>query len=218
MDGAALLQYVQRRLAIDGVAQDQFDDATLYEAITEARDEIKRAFSLAAPVVVQELVVLEEDGSDDRVFALPAATADPMRCLVLRSVTGETELTPAAFLNQDNGHFEWINVRSIRLADYTNPPGGIEGYFVLDSPAITAATTEDEVGLPTPTHTAIGKWASVLALSMGEDLDPSNHIGLFNREMQKLENMYSSYFEMDGVRFREAFLLAYGDQYPDSLY
>jgi hypothetical protein len=217
MTGAQLLTYLKTRLGITGVGQDQWSDTELYDFLTEGRDDVKQALSMAAPIVVQELVTFEDTGSG-QIWQMPAATKDPLRCLGLRAVTGRRHLTPSAFLDQDGGDYEWITTRKVRLAEYVEPTGGLEGYFILQGAAIASGTAEADIGVIVPLHRLLAKYAAVLALTADEDSDATNAMGLMQRELDKIERLYSEYDGLGGLAFRQALLMAYGEQHGDTLY
>lgn len=218
MTGAELLIYVKRRLGEDGLTVEAGYDDELYDYITEGRDWLVQDLALSAPVTVRQLVTLEEDGTDDRLWNFPSGTKDPLRSLVVRAVNTREPLTPAGTLDVDNGDYEWITPRQLRLAESVNPPGGVEGYFILQRAAIGAATTEDAVGLIVPFHRAIGKAAVVLALTADEESDARNAMGLLQRELDSLARIYGEYDARGGLALREALMQGIGQHLGDTLY
>lgn len=222
MTGAALLSYVKERLGLTGVtveAGGPFGDTSLFDAITDARDTMRQVMALAAPVAVRKLVTLLVDPGDDRIYTLPTAEKDPYSLLELRAVTTRERLRPASEIDQDLGEYETVNLRKIRLAEHVNPPGGLEGYYVVregDDP-IGTGTTEPNVGLPTTLHRATGKLAAHLALTRDEGSDATQAERLFLQELDRLDELYSEFDNMGGVSLREAFLASYGEQYGDML-
>lgn len=218
MDGAQLLAYTKRRLGEYGLANEAGRDDELYAYITEGRDVLLATFADVAPVVVQQVITLEQDPANNRRFTLPAATNDPYRVLAVRAVTTGEELIPSSSLNQDGGHYEWRTIRELRLADDVDPPGGIEIVVVVSSAAIDSTTTESAVGVPTTCHYAIGKAAAVLALTADEESDASVAQRLLAAELQKLERLYGSYDDNGGAALRQALLQSYGGWLGDSLY
>lgn len=219
MTGAALHAYVVRRLAENDVTvhADRADE--LYDYITEGRDELVQAFVLAAPVVVRSAVTLEEDGSDDRVWSFPAATADPLRIISVHPVNYPgRRLQPAANLNEDNGEYVWDSVRDLRLADGIEPTGGVQVHAVLQGADIDVDTAEADIGLPTPCHRAIGKYAVVLALTANEKSDARGAMGLYSRELDKLERIYGEFDEAGGAALREVLLAGLADSVGENIY
>jgi hypothetical protein len=59
MDGAAALAALKKRLGIEGMTDEALDDTELYQDLTFARDELRDDLALAAPLVVQEDIVLQ---------------------------------------------------------------------------------------------------------------------------------------------------------------
>lgn len=218
MTGTEAFAFLQARLGIAKVASDRWDPETLYDYLSAGRDHIQRAFALAAPMTVQELVTLTDNG--DGTFSLPSTTADPLRCLILRSVTGKNPLTPTAELDQDAGEYEWTTLRMVTLAEHVSPPGGIEGFFILDRARITGKTTGAyaDWGIPSPTHRCAALWAAILALTENENSDASSTLGMFNREIDQLERVYAQYDGSGGMVLREALLASYGAWQGENLY
>jgi hypothetical protein len=218
MTGAQLLAYVKRRLAEANVTVEAGRDDELYDAITEGRDELLQALALCAPIVGKTTVTLEVDGSDDRLYAFPAATADALRVLELLEATTREPFTPAAQLDQDNGDYEWVTPRQIRLSDNADPGDGILAIIIAHPGDIGAGTTQAQIGLPTPCHRAIGKFAAILALTADEESDASIAMALYQRELEKLEKLYGDYDANGGLALREALMATIGSLHGDSLY
>lgn len=218
MTGSELVTFVKRRLGIEGVTDELLTTAVLEENITRARDDLVLGFALAAPIIVKEIVLLEQDVTNGQIWRLPAATKDPLRCLELRATGTQTPLEPSAKLNHDGGHYRWRTVREIELADGVTPPGGLEGDFILDRAAILTATTEAAIALPTPCHRAIGLLAAVYGLTVDEESDARSAMGLFQRELDRLERTYSEYDGMGGTALRQAILESLGTTMGDMIY
>ena len=222
MNGAQLLTYVKRRLRLEGVTieANSAEENTLFDYLTEGRDTLLQVFAKRAPILVQELVTLQVDPVDTRIYTLPTATADPLACISLRAVTTRDPLLPSAetMLDTDAGEYEWLSPRRVRLAEHVDPPGGLEGYFVLTKPDITAATPEAQVGVPGPTHRCLGKFAALLHLTADEESDATNAEKLFTQELDRLIKLYAQFDRHGGEALRQAFLSAYGDWMADSLY
>jgi hypothetical protein len=218
--GAELLTYVKRGLRENGVAvEDSAErDAELLDLITEGRDDLLAAFALAAPIVVQQTVTLDQDASDDRLYTIPDATGDPYRILLVRDVTNEEPLEPAANLNFDGGHYRWNSLRELKLADFANPNGGVEVVLVPSADDIDESTTEAEIGLPRTCHRALGKLAIGLALERGGERDPQTVIAMFQREVDRLERIYGDYDANGGAALREALMQSLGYTLGDTLY
>lgn len=218
MTGAEFLTYMKRRLAENGVAASAERDAELLDYATEGRDAVLLAFAEAAPIVVKSFVTLEVDGADDRLYALPAATRDPLRVLLLRD-TGcrGRELSPSSQIDEDSGEYVWRTIRQVQLAECVALVGALEGEFVLHRAAITAATAEADIGLPTTCHRAAAKFAVVLALTADEESDASVAIGLFQRELDALEKLYGEYDANGGLALRHALMKSLGAEFGDTL-
>lgn len=218
MTGVQLLQYLQRRLAETNLALEADRVNELYDYLTEGRNELLQAFSLAAPVVVRQVVTMTVDLVDTRQWNLPVGTPDPYRVLLLRELTTGEPFDPSQTLDVDNGDYEWLNLRSIRLSADADPGDGVVAVYVPSATDITAATTEAQVGLPTTCHRAIGKFAAVLALTADEESDAKNAMALFEREMDKLERMYSDYDMSGGFSLRAAIMESTGSLNRGNLY
>lgn len=221
MTGLQLHDYTRRRLGVYGVPDERLSDdpAELYDYITEGRDELLAAFALASPTAVQEApLLLTVDGSNDRIYTIPVGSKDPYRVLVVREAETGDPLTPAAALNVDNGHYRWDTIRQLRLADHVEPDGGVEVVAVLQGDAITSASAEAGVGLPTTMHRAVGKYAAVLWLTADEESDARNAMGLYQREIERLERLYGEFDANGGAALREALMSTVGTLYGDTLY
>lgn len=218
MTGVQLLSYLKRRLAEAGLTVDAERDAELYDALTEGRDELLQAFSLAAPIVVKTTITLEVDGTDDRIYRFAAAAKDPYRVIEVRDKETREPLTPAATLDVDGGDYAWDSLRQLRIAEHVGVAKGIEVVYVAAAADITSATTEAGVGLPVTCHRAVGKFAAVLALTADEESDATNAKELFDRELEKLERVYGEYDASGGLALREAIMESAGNLFNDSLY
>lgn len=217
MTGPEALAYLKRRLGVSGVTQDQWTDPDdFYDYITEGRDEILQVFSLAAPVVVRELVTLTDNGDDT--WTLTGVT--PYRVLEVRAVTGKQNLIPTVNLEQDAGDYEWVNVTKLRAAEHVSPPGGMEAWVVPAGDAIDAATVDTTAswGIPSTLHRAAVKYAAVLALTEDEGSDPQAAMAAYTREIGQLERVYSEFDGLMGVALREATLMNYGQLMGEHLY
>ena len=216
--GLQALAYLERRLAIEGLSQDQFSSGELYDYITEGRDAILQAFAMAAPVVVRTLVTFDDNG--DGTHSVPSANSDPYRALELRHVTGKQNLIPSASLEQDGGDYEWADLRTVTLATTVSAVGGLEGFLVLAGDDVDAATagTRAAWGIPQTCQRAAVKFAAVLALTKNEDSDARAAMALFERELGKLEIIYSEFDGMGGMMLREATLAGYGSLFGENLY
>lgn len=214
MTGAQLHDYVARRLGEKGLTVEPSREGDIYDALTEGRDWIAQTFALAAPVVVQTPVTLEVDGGDDRVYTVPAATKDPLRCVSLEQTETTEPLTPSLNLNQGGGDYRWETTRQLRLADDFEPAGNLRGFFVLQAGDIAAGTTEPQVGLPVPCHRAIGKAAVVLLLTQDEESDARVALTLLQAELDRLERIYGEY-DLNPGALREALLASAGALYGD---
>jgi len=218
MNGPALFTYLQRRLGEDAIAVPATRSNQLYEALTDSRDLIIQAFAEVAPRVVGEYFTLTVNGSNDRLYDWPAGKKDPYRSLFVRAVTTQEELSPAATLNTDQGHYIWRTIKQLEIADGVEPPGGIEVCAVLAQADITSATTEAQVGLPTTCHRLIGKGAHLLVATVNERSRGSTAGQMYQAEVDRLATMYASYDNNDGDALRNAFLANYGAIFGDTLY
>lgn len=217
MTGAELLTYVQRRLAEAGLDVPAERTAELYDYITEGRDTLLQAFALTAPVVVKAVVTLEQVGAT-QVWQFPAATKDPYRVLQVYDSETLEPLDPSAKLDNDAGHYAWVTLRSLRLAQDVALEGAPAVDAVLHGGAIVAGTAEAAIGLPTTCHRAIGKLAAVLALTADEESDARTAAGLFQREIDQLERIYGDYDANGGLALRHALMAAIGAAHGDTLY
>lgn len=218
MDGAALRDYVTRRLAEENLALPPEREADLFDLITEARDSVRQILALSAPLVVCTWLLLEQDGADDRVWRFPEAAPDPLRVVEVRAKATRRPLTHAATLDHDAGEYEWTTLRELRLALDACAPGGVEVRYASHvSTAIGATTAEGAVGLPAPTHRALAKWAVVLALTADEESDAANALAQFREEADRLERLYGDYDRSAGASIGLAFEAAYRDRFGDLL-
>jgi hypothetical protein len=220
MTGAAALKYLQRRLAEFGLAVEQERVDELYDLITEGRDEMVSAFALGAPIVVKQTITLTPDVSDRQLYLWPAGTKDPYRVLrVYDAGTGE-DLIPSSALNFDNGHYAWDSLTRLRLADFVGLTGALRVEAVLAAAPIDQNTPDDfqAWGIPTTCHRAACKYAAVLALTADEESAATAAMGLFQREVERLEKLYGDYDANGGLALREALLKSIGEHLGDSLY
>lgn len=185
MDGPALLTYVQRRLAEQGLAVEADREAELYDLITEGRDRLQQAFAEVAPLVVATWVRLVPVAGDARRYRVPPTTADPLRVLAVRFADDpDMELIGGAYV--------WDDVRTLRVRAGASL-GALEARAVFAGESISDVTTEREVGLPTPCHRALAKWAVVLALTADEESDAATATALFRDELERLERLYAGF-------------------------
>jgi hypothetical protein len=216
--GAQLLTYTKRRLAENGLTVPAERELELYDYITEGRDEVKRRLAMAAPVAVKITLTLEVDVADDRVYRFPIAAKDPLRVIEVRDKQYRVPLDPAATLDCDTGDYEWLSARELRLAEGVDVGQGVEIVYVAQEGAIAAGTAEADIGAPVPTHRAIGKLAAVLALTADEESDATTAMGLYEREMTQLEQMYGDFDANGGEALRAALMESAGDLFGDTLY
>lgn len=218
MDSTALLTYVQRRLGIEGMTDEQTDTAEIFDCLTEGRDEVRSLLAEVAEHVVKESFNLEVDGANDRLWKFPAAKADATRIVKVKSVTTGEQLNPAGMLNEDGGEYVWDTHRQLLLADHVDPPGGVAVEAILQYPDVTAGLTPAQMGVPDPATRAVGKFAVVLALTADEESDAANAVKLLEREFAKLERLYGDFDRQGGQSLRELFLMNYGRLHGDSIY
>jgi len=224
MDGAALLAYTQRRLAEFGLAVNAGRAATLYDAITEGRDEVQARLALIAPDLFGSDVTLEVLDADENTWKIPDDTADAVRTAGLYlTATGYESvlLVPSAQLNVDAGDYVFRDPRTVQLRDGLSVTGAAGGALVLrcipQGGDIDGDTTEAEVGLPVPCHRAIGQYAAIVVLTADEESDAAVAERMFERTMQRLEEQYGSYDVNDGMKLRHAILAAGARNFPDRL-
>jgi hypothetical protein len=219
MTGAALLIYVKRGLREYGVAvEDSTErDAELCDLITEGRDDLIAAFSLAAPKVVEQVVTLEVQ-ADDRLYRFPAVSPDPYRVIEVRTITDQRELEPAARLNVDGGEYRWNSLRELKVADWSTPDGGIEIVAIMGGSSIDGTTIEANIGLPTTCHRCLAKYAIAQALERGGERSPDRALAMFQRELDRLERTYGEYDANGGAALREAIMRSIGFETGDMLY
>jgi hypothetical protein len=221
VDGAALNKYVLRRLAEEGLTLEANRVNELYDYITEGRDELLASMALAAPIVVQSapIAMVQPDPiNTPLVWKIPDGNKDPFRVIAIRDKEGGELFTLAGTLNQDGGDYEWVSLRQIKFSDDTDSSGGPEIIYVPHAGDIVAGTTEANIGVPTTCHRAIGKYAAVLALTADEESDATNAMGLFSRELERLERIYGEYDAMGGASLRTIFMHSIGQQVGETIY
>ena len=217
MTGAELLTYVKRRLAENGLTLEADRAGELYDYITDGRDDVLQELALDAPDAVKETVTLDVVTTNPPVWKLPDATKDAMRVLELRDAGTGYPLTPSSSLNNDGGHYRLNSPRRVQLADEAVLTGSLEGDFVLAKAAISAATAEADIGLPTPCHRAIGLCAAMLALTADEESDARTATALYSRALDRLKKLYGDFDRNSGLALREAFMASEGDLHGDMI-
>ena len=211
--GSDALAYLKRLLAIEGITQDNWDDPALYDFLSEGRDMVLQALSMAAPGVVRSVQTMTDNGDDT--FTLDT---DPYRVIQLRHKTTRLPLVPSATIDQDTGDYEWTGPRDVQVAAGLTPTGGLEAVFIPAAAAIASGTAKNAWGIPQTCHRLACKGAALVALGTDEDLDPKNMTGLFQNELGKIEIIYSEFDANAGLSMREAFLDMYGEWMADSTY
>lgn len=191
--------------------------AELYDLITEGRDEVKRRLAMNGCPAVKTAIALQVNGANDRLYDFPGATKDPLLVLEVRELSTREPLEPAVSLDFDGGHYRWENFRQLRIAGDLSPAGGIEIDAVLADVDITAATTEANVGLPTPCHRAIGKYAAWLAVTADEESDGAGLERQFEKAMQQLETLYGEFDRSAGLSLRHGIMRSAGRAFGDML-
>jgi hypothetical protein len=156
--------------------------------------------------------------NDPLLYKIPDATKDLLRVITVREKTSKELFTPSGKLEQDAGDYEWVTTRQLRLSESSDPGDGIEVIAIAHMADIAAGTAEADVGLPTPCHRAIGKYAAVLALTADEESDATNAMGLFQRELDRLERMYEGFDAMGGTSLRALFMESIGQLSGDTIY
>lgn len=216
MTGEELLRYLERRLGVDTIPDDDLGPEELYDYLTEARDEVRRRLSLAAPRLQLTTVALEQVGTTQE-YQFPAATLDPLAVESVRVLPSQQRLRPSSSINQDGGDYQWLTVRRLVLGDHVDVGTGLECEATLDLPAISSVTASSEVGIPTWAHKAIPKLAAILAETKDGRSDARVAIDLYEREMSQLEDRLASFDGQGGSELREAMLASYGSQHGDTL-
>lgn len=218
MTGATLLTFVLRRLAEAGVTVSAERTAELYDHITGARDDVHRELVSVAKRIFSTAVTLEQGVADDRLFTLPAATADIIRIVEVRELTTREPYDRSGTLDEDAGDFIWQSARQVRVSDQTDEGDGIVLVAAFMGTAIDANTTEANIGLPTPCHRAIGYGAAVLALTVDEESDASVAAKLYEKELDKLRDQYGEMESQGGEALRHSLMKSIGEQYGDMIY
>lgn len=223
MTGVQLLLYLERRLAENGLTSlEAGREDDLYDALTEGRDVVLGRLALVTPELFITPVTLEADDADLNTYRLPAATKDPIRIPSLwltSSTLPPRMLTPSAQLGRDDGDYVLRSPRiwQLRSTLALGATDALEVRAVLSGADIVAGTTEAEVGLPTPTHRAIGLAAAVAALTVDEESDASIATRRFETEMARLEDLYGSYDLNDGMKLRHALLASAAVEFGEML-
>lgn len=218
MTGAQLLTYVKRRLAENGLTLETDRDAELYDYLTDGRDDVLQELALDAQAAVKETVTMELVTAIPPVWKLPDATLDPMRILEIRDAGTGVPLNPSSSLNNDGGHYRINSLRQVQLADAVGLSGSLECDVVVAKVAITSASTEAQIGLPTPCHRAVGLCAAVLALTADEESDARTATALYSRSLERLKQLYGDFDANSGMALREAMLGSEGDIHGDMIY
>lgn len=221
MTGAQLLTYLKRRLAEQGLTLEADRVDELYDYLTEGRDELLSTFALAAPIVVQStpIALVQVDAvNDPTLWKIPDATKDLLRVITVREKESKELFAGSGAIDQDAGDYEWVTTRQLRLSESADAGAGIEVIVVPHQGDIVAGTTEANIGLPTPCHRAIGKYAAVLALTADEESDATSALGLFSRELDKLERIYGDFDAMGGATLRSIFMQSIGSLSGDTIY
>ncbi|MGE0347323.1 MAG: hypothetical protein AB7N73_14495 [Gemmatimonadales bacterium] len=217
MTGEELARYVMRRLGMGSTPDDDLPPEAIYDYCTEARDEVRRRASMAAPRLFLTTIALEA-GSGTREYQVPAATKDPIAVEAVRVTPSLARLEPSSSLEQDGGDYVWRSPRLLVIAEHVDIGTGLELEAVVDVAAVTSATTEAEIGVPTAFHRAIGKMAAVLAMTQDDRSDAAVQLRLYEREMEQLEDRFASFDGQAGGELRQALLSSYGRQYGDAIY
>jgi hypothetical protein len=217
MTGAQLFAYVKRRLAESGLTLESGREDDYYDAISQARDEVKGELGLAnAPV--STLVTLEVEGTDPPIYRIPAATADPLKMLYLADGQDGAELTPSSAIDDDSGDYAVLSVRRFQLARHVGLRGDLVGRFILHDADITSGTASADIGLPTPCHRAIGMGAAVLLLTADEESNAQMAAALYQRELSRLLDLYGAFDANGGQALRHAMMRTEGELHGDYLY
>jgi len=229
--GTDLLLRTKYRLAeATGVSVETGREAELYNALTEARDDIRQRLAIDAPLAVQALpLVLEQDLTDPNIWSWPSAAPDYERVITVRpqpsSYRWEHQrrpLDPAVTLGFDGGQYEWLTPRSLRLNPrYRIPAGATGGIEVIGVPfwttAVTSATTAATVGLPQPTWQSLTYMAAALVLSADEETNPAMALGMAEKGIKRLESLYGDYDTASGMAAHHGFMASVQAQWGDML-
>jgi hypothetical protein len=221
VDGEALLTFLKRRLAENGLTLGEAREGTLLDALTEGRDVVQGILALVAPELFASDLTLELDDADLNQYKFADEAADAVRTVgVFLSCSGTLRmLTPSAQLNRDLGEYAWTSPRTLRLNRGISL-GATDSLVVRVIPhgePIEDDTPADEIGLPAPCHRAIGLQAAVAVLTIDEESDAAAAEKRFAREMERLEQLYGSYDVNDGMKLRHAMLASAADEFGDML-
>lgn len=215
MTGSQLLDYVLRRLAEKGLSLPAERTAELYDLITEGRDAVKLRLAVAGSPATKTLVALERVGSS-QVYKFPDATRDPLQVIELRNAGTNEPLEPAVSLNVDAGHYRWNSFRQVQLADDLSVTG-LEVDAVLADADIDATTTEANIGLPTPCHRAIGKYAAWKAVTVDEESDGAGMEKDYETAVGRLESIYGEFDHASGLSLRHGLMNTIGRGFGDMI-
>jgi hypothetical protein len=217
MTGEQLLRYLERRLGVDTTPDDDLGPEELYDYLTEARDEVRRRLSMAAPRLQLVSVTLEA-GSGTREYVVPSDMRDPIAVEAVRVLPSKRRLRPSASLDQDGGDYQWRDPRTLLIGEHVDIGQGVELEVTLDLGAINSQTAELAIGVPTWAHRAVGKLAALLAQSKDDRSDGRIALQLYEREMAQLEDRFATFDGQGGGELREAMLASYGEHHGDELY
>lgn len=218
MTGADALNYILRRLALEGLRDPETDDPELYELLTDGRDQVAMELGLAAPGLIKLEVALDVQ-VDDRLYNFPAGVG-AIRVLELRSTDTKVPLTPMAS-HDDLGEYEWVQQDSqIRLATGVEIPGGVTMVYVPNASPIDEDTADTTAawGIPQIAHRTAAMYAVWQALITNEESDGRNAATTFAQSLERLGRTMSEYDANQGLAGRQAFLSAFGQQHADVIY
>lgn len=217
MTGEELFRYVERRLGMESVPDDDVTPEGIYDALTEARDEVLRRASLAAPRLFLATITLEVAAGTRR-YQVPAAYRDPVAVETVRVTPSLERLEPSSAIDQDGGDYQWLSPRLLVVGEHVDVGDGLEIEATVDLAPITSDTSEAAIGVPVPFHRAIGKFAALLVATIDDRSNGELSLRLYEREMEQLENRFAAFDGQAATELRQAILASYGRQHGDELY
>ena len=180
--GAELLDDLKQRLALNGLVDETLTDAVLYGLLKKGRNKVRQDLATAVPARLKETVALTT--TDSVTHALPTHRSTPLRLLEVRDQGNERGRLTASTRPKDGGQYERTSPRTFRLRSGVTVSAGLEVVAVFPVTAtITAATTDEELGVPPEAYDAVVHWAAVLALTADEETNADNERTLFEGAM-----------------------------------
>jgi hypothetical protein len=217
VDAPTLVRWVGRRIGIETLTEEQLEFNELLAYVNEGRDVVllELAARMSRPSMFLSSVTLEEDGGNDRKYAVPTGTNTVLRWQEVRDVTYKQPLIPF-FTHTDMGDYT-VYADHVILNDNVAPPGGVEADIIEQPDPIVATTAEADIGVPTVAHSAVGMYAAYLALTVNEESDARNLMAQFNSRLDQIGLLLSRFHLDEGLSLRNQFLDSYGLQYGDMI-